>query len=254
MRRAGAAQHANSDERLTEQGSWPHALSHEPSLRVSDVLAQVGNEFPALTPSKLRFLDSNGLVSPHRTASGYRQYSPADVERLRFVLRAQRDHYRPLSVIADHLAALDDGRMHQAVTPHLTEPDSAWIDIGQLAVGANTDVTTIRELESAGMIGQAAPGRYERAILQQVAAYAAYLGAGGAMTDLKMLVRAGRREAAAVAAVARPARARGLDSNADAVAAARSDAAIAVFSASLHDPVDAQESAATRGPRRGDGR
>ncbi len=65
-------------------------------MRVSDVLAIVQPEFPALTPSKLRFLDAQGLVVPQRTGSGYRQYSPADIERLRFVLREQRDHFRPL--------------------------------------------------------------------------------------------------------------------------------------------------------------
>ena len=66
-------------------------------------------EFPAVTTSKLRFLEEQGLVEPVRTAAGYRQYSPADIERLRFVLRQQRDRYMPLKVIGDRLAALDAG-------------------------------------------------------------------------------------------------------------------------------------------------
>jgi DNA-binding transcriptional MerR regulator len=67
------------------------------------VLAQLRSEFPDVTISKIRFLESEGLVCPARTASGYRQFSPADVARLRFVLAAQRDHYLPLKVIKEQL-------------------------------------------------------------------------------------------------------------------------------------------------------
>ena len=69
---------------------WPHGVSREPTMRISDVLADLGGDFPALTPSKLRFLEEQGLVEPRRTARGYRQYSPAYVERLRCVHRQQR--------------------------------------------------------------------------------------------------------------------------------------------------------------------
>ena len=78
-------------------------------MRISDVLAALQIEFPAVTTSKLRFLEEQGLVEPVRTAAGYRQYSPADIERLRFVLRQQRDRYMPLKVIGERLAALDAG-------------------------------------------------------------------------------------------------------------------------------------------------
>lgn len=73
------------------------------------MLAQLRAEFPDVTISKIRFLESEGLVRPARTASGYRQFVPADVERLRFVLTAQRDHYLPLKVIKDQLDAADGG-------------------------------------------------------------------------------------------------------------------------------------------------
>ncbi|GAA2520539.1 MerR family transcriptional regulator [Rarobacter incanus] len=78
-------------------------------MRISDVLAALQAEFPAVTHSKLRFLEEQGLVEPTRTASGYRQYSPADVQRLRFVLGEQRDRYLPLKVIKEKLADLDAG-------------------------------------------------------------------------------------------------------------------------------------------------
>ena len=67
------------------------------------------SEFPDVTISKIRFLEAEGLVEPQRTPSGYRKFSRGDVDRLRFVLAAQRDHYLPLRVIKDHLEALDRG-------------------------------------------------------------------------------------------------------------------------------------------------
>jgi DNA-binding transcriptional MerR regulator len=76
-------------------------------MSIGDVLADLGAEFPALSPSKLRYLEEQGLVRPARTQAGYRKYCPADVERLRFVLAAQRDQYLPLRVIRDKLDALD---------------------------------------------------------------------------------------------------------------------------------------------------
>jgi len=78
-------------------------------LSIGAVLAQLRAEFPDVTISKIRFLESEGLVQPARTASGYRQFTAADVERLRFVLSAQRDHYLPLKVIKDQLDAADQG-------------------------------------------------------------------------------------------------------------------------------------------------
>ena len=66
-------------------------------------------EFADVTISKIRFLEAEGLVNPARTASGYRKFSATDIERLRYVLTAQRDQYLPLRVIKEHLGALDRG-------------------------------------------------------------------------------------------------------------------------------------------------
>lgn len=81
-----------------------------PLLSIGQVLAKLNPEFPDLTPSKLRFLEERQLVAPARTESGYRKFSPADMDRLRFVLTMQRDHYLPLKVIRGYLAELDAGR------------------------------------------------------------------------------------------------------------------------------------------------
>jgi DNA-binding transcriptional MerR regulator len=79
-------------------------------LSIGQVLARFTSEFPDLTPSKLRFLEERQLISPARTESGYRKFSPADLDRLRFVLTMQRDHYLPLKVIRGLLDELDAGR------------------------------------------------------------------------------------------------------------------------------------------------
>jgi len=78
-------------------------------VSIGDVLDQLRPEFDDITISKIRFLESQGLIDPERTASGYRKFSPADVERLRFILRQQREHFLPLKVIKDRLDQLDRG-------------------------------------------------------------------------------------------------------------------------------------------------
>jgi DNA-binding transcriptional MerR regulator len=76
-------------------------------LSIGDVLAELRDEFPDITISKIRFLESQGLVEPERTPSGYRKFYAHDVERLRFVLRQQREHFLPLKVIKDRLDEAD---------------------------------------------------------------------------------------------------------------------------------------------------
>ena len=76
---------------------------------IGQVLAVLRPDFPEISISKIRFLESEGLVAPQRATSGYRRYTDADVERLRYVLGVQREHYVPLKVIRDHLAQIDRG-------------------------------------------------------------------------------------------------------------------------------------------------
>lgn len=75
--------------------------------QVLDVLSQ---KFPDLSPSKLRFLEEQGLVTPQRTASGYRKFTELDIERIQIILELQRDQYLPLKVIRGYLAELDEGK------------------------------------------------------------------------------------------------------------------------------------------------
>jgi DNA-binding transcriptional MerR regulator len=91
------------------------ALVAETRLRhatrsIGQVMAILRTEFPDISISKIRFLEAEGLITPQRAPSGYRRYTEGDVERLRYVLAVQRDHYLPLKVIKEHLEQLDRGQ------------------------------------------------------------------------------------------------------------------------------------------------
>lgn len=83
-------------------------------MSIGVVLDTLRSEFPDVTISKIRFLEAEGLVTPQRTASGYRRFTAYDCARLRFILTAQRDHYLPLKVIKAQLDALPDGELPQS--------------------------------------------------------------------------------------------------------------------------------------------
>ena len=78
-------------------------------LSIGEVLTKLRGDFADITISKIRFLESEGLIEPQRTPSGYRKFTNIDLERLRYVLLAQRDQYLPLRVIKENLDALDRG-------------------------------------------------------------------------------------------------------------------------------------------------
>jgi DNA-binding transcriptional MerR regulator len=83
---------------------------HRKLYTIGQVLTVLKPEFGDLSPSKLRFLEDQGLVTPERTDAGYRKYSEVQIERLRIVLSLQRDQYLPLKVIKEYLSELDAGR------------------------------------------------------------------------------------------------------------------------------------------------
>ncbi|MFQ6392856.1 MerR family transcriptional regulator [Nocardia sp. KC 131] len=113
-------------------------------MSIGSVLDLLRPDFPDITISKIRFLEAEGLIRPERTPSGYRRFSIADCERLRFVLTAQRDQYLPLKVIKEQLEAIDSGaatlgvrearaRAHSARDNELAVPS----ENGQSAHGAS---------------------------------------------------------------------------------------------------------------------
>lgn len=164
--------------------AWPHGISRNPTMRISDVLAALVPEFPALTPSKLRFLEDQGLVEPFRTPSGYRHYSLADVERLRFVLSEQRDRYLPLKVIKEKLAELDRGT-DDALTPapRLVPPgegphSTSRLTAQRLADEAGVDPQLVLDLAAAGIIRKDSRGHFDP-WTQEIVTLVAQLGEHG---------------------------------------------------------------------------
>ncbi|HNE88559.1 MAG TPA: MerR family transcriptional regulator [Actinomycetota bacterium] len=108
-------------------------------MGIGETVSTLRPDFPDVSVSKIRFLESEGLVAPLRTPSGYRKYTPAHLERIRYVLTMQRDHYLPLKVIADHLDALDRGLTPPEpvdATPHSSATPTAAPDVGSLDTGA----------------------------------------------------------------------------------------------------------------------
>ena len=98
-----------------------HSTNRRPGaasvLNIGEVLALLCADFPSVTASKIRFYEEKGLITPQRTPAGYRQFRESDVERLRFVLALQRDHYLPLKVIGEYLEAIDQGRTPANLPP-----------------------------------------------------------------------------------------------------------------------------------------
>lgn len=143
-----------------ETQPWPRDVSHEPQMTIGQVLEIVKPHFPALTVSKIRFLENEGLLSPWRNAAGYRKYSAADVERLKYILAEQRDSYRPLKVILEQLTALDAGHEVERVpTARVVSEDgqtrlpaSQHISVRQLCDLTGTSREDIEEFVRVGLI------------------------------------------------------------------------------------------------------
>lgn len=148
-------------------------------LSIGQVLTKLRPEFPDLAPSKLRYLEEQGIVSPERTESGYRKFTSEDVNRLRFALSLQRDQYLPLRVIKDQLDQLDNGN-GEGFKQYLRVADPTTHQIGKLthdAVAAEVGCTTkfVRECVSAGLLpkGATLPAEALR-IIREVKALSEY--------------------------------------------------------------------------------
>jgi DNA-binding transcriptional MerR regulator len=86
-----------------------HAPAYRARMNIGEVLDRLRPDFPGITIPKIRFLEDKGLIKPERTPAGYRKFTAEDVDRLRYILKMQRDHYLPLRVIGEHLDAIDRG-------------------------------------------------------------------------------------------------------------------------------------------------
>ncbi|MER6790118.1 transcriptional regulator FtsR [Streptomyces sp. NPDC000658] len=184
-------------------------------MSIGAVLNALRDEFPEVTISKIRFLESEGLVEPQRTPSGYRKFSTRDVERLGHVLRMQRDHYLPLKVIREHLDAMERGeaaalptvgrqRDGEAVLEPSDGPTVARLGRAELLAAAGIGERELEEWESYGLVVPLEGGVYD-AEAATVAALVAELGRFGIEPrHLRVMKAAADREAGLVDQVVAP--------------------------------------------------
>jgi DNA-binding transcriptional MerR regulator len=135
---------------------------------IGELLVSVKAEFPDITISKIRFLESEGLIDPERTPSGYRKFYDKDVERLKSILRMQRDEYLPLKVIKERLLdqeSIDGQGDGMASTSGAVEPDEELADaptglqmsIEEMSAATGVERERIKELESFGLVRSHGP-------------------------------------------------------------------------------------------------
>jgi DNA-binding transcriptional MerR regulator len=189
------------------------ADQHTPRLTIGEVLAVLRDDFPDVTISKIRYLESEDLVHPQRTPSGYRKFSRADVSRLRYVLTAQRDHYLPLRVIKDHLEALDRGEpipgtSGSAVTPPpapgTEDGEAAPLTPEQFARAAGLEPEQLADCVQFGLLATDADGRHPVADLAVARAAAGLARHGIEPRHLRVYRSAVEREAGLVEQLVAP--------------------------------------------------
>jgi DNA-binding transcriptional MerR regulator len=220
-------------------------------MSIGEVLRRLRDEFPDVSISKIRFLESEGLVEPQRSPSGYRKFSHADVEQLRYVLAAQRDHYLPLRVIKEHLDAIARGLEPPSAageSPRVPLPRSepagagsataaaAEIRLSRSELLANSGLTEgeLADLQHYGLVQPVDGGEHYDRVALTIASTAASLARHGLEPrHLRTFKTAADREAGLIDQVAAP-----LARQRDGDAAARAEsvrAELTALSGQLHD-------------------
>ncbi|OEJ27949.1 MerR family transcriptional regulator [Streptomyces agglomeratus] len=188
-------------------------------VSIGTVLNLLRDEFPEVTISKIRFLETEGLVEPQRTASGYRKFSSDHVERLAQVLRMQRDHYLPLKVIREHLDALERGEQVRlpaaggadeesdgAAGPGTDRPTAARIGRDELLAAAEVGEEELDVWESYGLISPLPGGGYDAEVVTVAKLVAEFGRFGLEPRHLRAVKAAADREADLVEQVVAPLR------------------------------------------------
>lgn len=146
-------------------------------MSIGAVLDLLRPDFPDATISKIRFLEAEGLVTPERTASGYRRFTAYDCARLRFILGAQRDQYLPLKVIKAQLDAQPNGELPLTGSPYGVprlvpvgghDTDTAAVATPQIRLSredlldrSGVEDTLLTALLKAGVIGTGPGGLFD---------------------------------------------------------------------------------------------
>jgi len=211
------------------------------SATIGAVCKQLSPEFPDISISKIRYLEDQKLLNPRRTPGGYRLYSQSDIERLRTILRMQRDEFLPLRVIRQELAAgrasestgqlARDGARPRRKTVSVSEAAGALYSLSDVLEETGADAELVRELEEYGVVkGEVRSGERffddtEREIIAAVAELAQY-GVGG--RNLRVFRSSADREASLLQQILAPAlRSRNPQRRKEAVEALENLAAVA---------------------------
>jgi DNA-binding transcriptional MerR regulator len=188
-------------------------------LSIGEVLALLKEEFPDVTISKIRFLESQGLLDPERTPSGYRKFYDGDVERLRWILRQQREHYLPLKVIKGRLrpgapspAEDESEESPQSEASHESPvlsgaSSSASFTVDELAQATGLSSDDLAELERYGLlVGHPVAGvvYYDEDSLRVASVAAGFMKFGVEARHLRMYRTAAEREASFLEQVVMP--------------------------------------------------
>lgn len=184
------------------------------SMSIGVVLDTLRQQFPDVTVSKIRFLESEGLISPQRTSSGYRRFTESDVERLRYILTSQRDNYLPLKVIKEQLDALDSGQVSAIVgasgADQLVSAESFKAPVvtrltdDDLANQSGSTMQEVAELVKAGLISPDASGFFTNDDVRVVSNASSLRAFGFDISKLKTLRNNARRQADLISQVAAP--------------------------------------------------
>jgi DNA-binding transcriptional MerR regulator len=135
--------------------------SRERLLRIGEVVRRLGEEFPDISISKIRYLEDEGLVTPSRTQGGYRLFSAEDVDRLEVILRLQRDEFLPLRVIRDELDA-PGAKERKRRRPAALGATEEEIDLAELCSRAGINRELAKELDDFGLISARGTGADKR--------------------------------------------------------------------------------------------
>ena len=177
-------------------------------MNIGDVITRLATEFPDVTVSKIRYLESSGLLEPERSAAGYRQFSLDDVARLTWILRQQRDHFLPLKVIRSMLLDGVDVAAPGSEEPTDVRPfrergrtgamGSVSVSLEELASMGGLDVEVVLDLQKHGLIVGIEAGRtvvYDGDALLVVRVAARFVKHGFDVRHLRMYLVAAQREA-----------------------------------------------------------
>ncbi|MBK9740171.1 MAG: MerR family transcriptional regulator [Actinobacteria bacterium] len=184
------------------------------TISIGEVLSLLKKEFPDVTISKIRFLESEGLVSPERTASGYRRFNQHDIEQLRAVLTLQRDQYLPLKVIRDHIGdgiPDPDAPAKAPLAGTGLQPDDFRPGAGrvrmtreELAQASDLPEAFVAQLEGIGLVWASAAGHYDEDALAIVSVVSRLSAFGVEARHLRSFRVVADRETGLVEQIATP--------------------------------------------------